>query len=127
MDLPGNKVTAAESAAAPLPPGVTAMPEGVKTESTDETLRRIQDMASGGATGDAAADRAALDKQTLAAATTSKIKINLRHRNAPPDVKATASGDAFKGGSTERSNAPPAPAKPAAAPTKFKAGELEFG
>jgi hypothetical protein len=96
--------------------GLTPWPKDAASEDTRDTIARIQND-----------DRATLDKQQLAKATTSNIKINLRHRNAPPDVKVTASGDAFKGGTTERSNAAPAPAKPAEAPTKFKAGELEFG
>jgi hypothetical protein len=49
------------------------------------------------------------------------IKLNIRHKNAPADVTAKADGDAFKGHTMERSNAPPPEA-----PTKFKAGGLEF-
>jgi hypothetical protein len=118
LGLEGKTATSAASASQPAPPvtDLNPWPKDADVEDTRDTIARIQND-----------DRATLDKQQLAKATTSNIKINLRHRNAPPDVKVTASGDAFKGGSTERSNAPPAPAKPAEAPTKFKAGELEFG
>jgi hypothetical protein len=72
-------------------------------------------------TGDTAADRAALDSRAAAVAAQQHIKLTIKHRNAPADVTAKADGDAFKGHTMERSNAPPPEA-----PTKFKSGGLEF-
>jgi hypothetical protein len=72
-------------------------------------------------TGDATADRAALDSRAAAVAAQQHIKLTIKHRNAPADVTAKADGDAFKGHTMERSNAPPPEA-----PTKFKSGGLEF-
>jgi hypothetical protein len=120
-------------------------PSDVKQEATSETIRRIQsdagqqvstpdpkvaaskadqqDYLKGSRydTGDVAADRAALDQRAAAVAAQQNIKLKIIHKNAPPDVTAKADGDAFKGHTMERSNAPPAEA-----PTKFKAGGLEF-
>jgi hypothetical protein len=133
--------TAAQTAASPtgLPTDPFAWPSGAP-ETTADSIKRMNAIASGGDkgisvpskdddilkgsqydTGDVAADRAALDQRSAAVAAQQNIKLKIRHRNAPADVTAKADGDAFKGHTMDRTNAPPPEA-----PTKFKAGGLEF-
>jgi hypothetical protein len=111
--------TAAQTAASPtgLPTDPFAWPSGAP-EGTADSIKRMNAVASG---GDVSADRAALDSRATAVAAQQNIKLKIRHRNAPPDVTAKADGDAFKGHTMDRTNAPPPEA-----PTKFKAGGLEF-
>jgi hypothetical protein len=74
-------------------------------------------------TGDVYADRATLDKRTSAVAAQQRIKLKIKHKNATADTTVKTDGEAFKGSSMERTNAPPPPKEAA---TKFKAGGLEF-
>jgi hypothetical protein len=91
--------------------------KGISVPSKDDDILK----GSQYDTGDVAADRAALDQRSAAVAAQQNIKLKIRHRNAPADVTAKADGDAFKGHTMDRTNAPPPEA-----PTKFKAGGLEF-
>jgi hypothetical protein len=98
--------------------------KGMTLPSTD-ILPKKDDVLTGSRwdTGDVEADRATIDQTAQAARIKQQARIHLKiaHKNAPADVSAKADGDAFKGHTMERTNAPPPEA-----PTKFKAGGLEF-